>query len=455
MTVDVALLRKYDRPGPRYTSYPPAPQFAESYGPAEYAADLRASAAEGRPLSLYFHLPFCHARCFFCGCNVIITRSHDRVDTYLDQLEREIALVAGMLGPGREVIQLAWGGGTPTHLTPEQIRRLAAAIHAHFAIAPDAETSVEIDPRGIDRAHLEALHEAGFRRASVGVQDFEHDVQQAINREQPYELTRWAVSTLRELGFASVNLDLIYGLPRQTEERLARTLDTVLTLAPDRLAVFSYAHVPWVKRNQAAIDVEELPPPEVKLGMLKRTIERLEAAGFRHIGMDHFARPEDELAVAQREGKLHRNFQGYSTRGGTDLVACGVTGISGLARCYAQNVKELADYDARLAAGQAPTERGLRLSDEDLLRRRVIQELMCNLRLDTTEISRLHGVDFDAHFVAEIGALAELEADGLVLRRPGRIEITALGRLFARNVAMCFDAYLGGRRDQPLYSRTV
>jgi oxygen-independent coproporphyrinogen-3 oxidase len=455
MSVDLGLLRKYDRPGPRYTSYPPAPLFTEAYGPADYAADVRASAAGGRPLSLYFHLPFCHARCFFCGCNVIVTRSHDRVDEYLDHLEREIALVAGMLGPSRPVIQLAWGGGTPTHLTPEQIRRLAAAIRAHFSIAPDAETSVEIDPRGIDRAHLEALREAGFGRASVGVQDFEPEVQQAINREQPYELTRWAVTTLRELGFASVNLDLIYGLPRQNEERFARTLETVLTLAPDRLAVFSYAHVPWVKRNQKAITVEELPPPEVKLAMLKLTIERLAAAGLEHIGMDHFARPEDELAVAQREGKLHRNFQGYSTRGGTDLLAFGVTGISGLARCYAQNVKELEDYYARISAGALPTERGLRLSDDDLLRRQVIQELMCNLRLDTAEISRRLGLDFDRRLAAEIGALAEMEADGLVQRRPGRIEVTSLGRLFVRNVAMCFDAYLGGAAGQPLYSRTV
>lgn len=456
MEIDLDLLRKYDRPGPRYTSYPPAPRFAADYGAPAFRADVAASDLERRPLSLYVHLPFCHARCFFCGCNVEITRNRERIEQYLGYLERELDLVAALVSPGRPVEQLHWGGGTPTYLSPREIRRLAAAIHARFDLAPNAEVSVEIDPRGIEQDHLSALRDGGFSRASVGVQDFDPRVQQAIHREQPYELTRWAVDSLRKLGFTSVNLDLIYGLPLQTEESFARTLDTVLTLTPDRLAVFSYAHVPWVKRNQQAIDAGELPSGETKLRMLRRTIEVLERAGYAHIGMDHFAKPDDELTRAQREGTLRRNFQGYSTRGGTDLLAFGVTGISSLAGSYAQNVKELPAYYQRIDAGELPTERGYRLTPDDRLRRHVIHELMCNLRLDVAALEAETGIDFAGYFSASLLQLRELEQDGLVRREPRSIAVTRLGRLFVRNIAMSFDAYLATQvPGGPLFSRTV
>lgn len=454
--LNLDIMRKYDRPGPRYTSYPTAPQFHESFGAESFFAEIvHSNQNTNRGLSLYFHLPFCDTLCYFCACNMIITHNPKRIDQYLDHLEPEIAMMSRLIDPARKVEQLHWGGGTPTYLAPEQTARLGRFIHEHFSFAANAEVSVEIDPRGLERAHLEALREAGFNRASLGVQDFNHEVQVAVNRVQPYDLTCWTVETLRELGFNSINLDLIYGLPFQTEATFAETLHTILAMQPDRLAIFNYAHVPWMKKHQKMIPTDKLPAPEVKLRMLKRTIETLHQAGYIYIGMDHFAKPEDELAVAQREGLLHRNFQGYSTHADCDLYAFGITGISMLENVYAQNVKELGHYYKRVSGRQLATERGYRLSWDDQLRRYVINKLMCDMRLDLTAIGNAFGINFHEYFRPSLERLRACEADGLLTINRKTIEVSMLGRLLIRNIAMAFDAYLPEKQTQPLYSRTV
>jgi oxygen-independent coproporphyrinogen-3 oxidase len=456
--LNLDVLRKYDRPGPRYTSYPTAPQFHEDFGAEAFFAEIMHSnqnRGRERGLSLYFHLPFCDTLCYFCACNMLITHNPRRIEQYLDHLEQEIAMTSRLIDRDRKVEQLHWGGGTPTYLAPEQTARLGRAIHRHFSFAHDAEVSVEIDPRGLERAHLVALREADFNRASLGVQDFNHEVQVAVNRVQPYELTNWTVETLRELGFSSINLDLIYGLPYQTEKTFAETLDTILTMQPERLAIFNYAHVPWLKKHQRMIPTDKLPSPEMKLRMLKRTIETLHAAGYVYIGMDHFAKPDDELAVAQREGLLYRNFQGYSTHAHCDLYAFGITGISMLENVYAQNVKELGHYYKRLDERQLPTARGYRLSWDDQLRRHVINKLMCDMRLDLRALSKEFSIDAHEYFQSALARLRECEDDGLLTIDDEAIEVSLLGRLLIRNVAMAFDAYLPEQQTQPLYSRTV
>ncbi|MGH7496610.1 MAG: oxygen-independent coproporphyrinogen III oxidase [bacterium] len=458
LDLNLELLSKYDRPGPRYTSYPTAPHFAESFGADSFYDEIiRTNQCEpgARGLSLYFHLPFCDTLCYFCGCNMIITHNPRRIDQYLDHLEREIAGVSALLSPARKVEQLHWGGGTPTYLAPDQIARLGRCIHEHFSFTDGAELSVEIDPRGLERAHLEALRAAGFNRASLGVQDFNHDVQRAVNRVQSFAETNWTLETLRALGFNSINLDLIYGLPFQTEETFTATLQTILTMQADRLAVFNYAHVPWIKKHQSAIPEDKLPGPEMKLRMLKRTIEMLLGAGYVYIGMDHFAKPEDELATAQRQGKLHRNFQGYSTHAHCDLYAFGVTGISMLENVYAQNLKELGHYYKRVSTGQLATMRGYRLSADDRLRRYVINRLMCDMRLELPLVSAAFEVDFKDYFAPALESLRDLEADGLMEMDDTQITISPLGRLLIRNVAMAFDAYLPQHQTRSLFSRTV
>jgi oxygen-independent coproporphyrinogen-3 oxidase len=458
LDINLDILGKYDRPGPRYTSYPTAPHFAESFGAEPfYDAIVRTNQIEPdtRGLSLYFHLPFCDTLCYFCGCNMIITHNPKRIDQYLDHLEREIAQVSALLNPERRVEQLHWGGGTPTYLSPDQIARLGQFIRKHFSFRDDAEVSVEIDPRGLERAHLEALRAAGFNRASLGVQDFNHDVQVAVNRVQSFEETNRALETLRELGFSSINLDLIYGLPLQTEETFAETLQTVLNMRADRLAVFSYAHVPWMKKHQNVIPEAKLPGPAMKLRMLKRTIAMLLEAGYVYIGMDHFAKPDDELAVAQREGKLYRNFQGYSTHAHCDLYAFGVSAISMLENVYAQNAKELGHYYKRVSAGRLATSRGYRLSDDDRLRRYVINKLMCDMRLEVPLVSAAFGIDFMNYFAPALESLRTLAADGLLEMDDTQITISPLGRLLIRNVAMAFDAYLPQLQTRCLFSRTV
>ncbi|RME94675.1 MAG: oxygen-independent coproporphyrinogen III oxidase [Verrucomicrobia bacterium] len=443
MNVDLELVRKYNVPGPRYTSYPPATQFTDSLPVERIEESIRRNNESPRDLSLYFHIPFCESLCWFCGCTTIITLDHRRSGAYVERLGREMATMARRLHPERQVVQLHFGGGTPTFLPPDQIRRLGELIHRHFRLAEDVEAGVEVDPRRLTKDHLRALREIGFNRASMGVQDNNPVVQKAVHRIQPLELTRQAVEWMRELGFKSINIDLIYGLPHQTVDSFRQTLEEIIALQPDRYAVFSYAHVPWMKPAQKILENREhLPSAETKLQLLKLTIERLEAAGYRYIGMDHFAREDDELAVAQREGTLQRNFQGYSTRGGADIYAFGMSSISQTPDAYWQNHKELPAYEADVDAARLPYARGYILTEDDHIRRATIMQIMCNLRIDYAEMSRRLGVDFQEYFARELESLGDLEADGLIRRTAAGFEVTGTGRLLVRIIAMRFDAYL-------------
>jgi oxygen-independent coproporphyrinogen-3 oxidase len=405
-------------------------------------------------LSLYFHLPFCQSLCWFCGCTTVITLNQGKSATYVDYLKREVAQTSRLIDPARRVVQMHLGGGTPTFLRPDELRALGDLIRTHFTVAPDVEAASEIDPRRLERDHLKALREAGFNRISMGVQDNDAKVQKAVHRIQPLELTRQVVEWSRAEGFVSINLDLIYGLPYQTPGSFERTLDEILALRPDRLAVFNYAHVPWIKPAQKILKDDILPSPATKLELLKLTIEKLTASGYVYIGMDHFARADDELAVAQRQKTLQRNFQGYSTRGGTDIYAFGMSAISQTDGLYWQNLKDLPAYYAALDAGQTPLARGYFLTDDDRIRRPTIMRLMCDLGLDYEAMSRLLGVQFEDYFAHELQGLGELETDGLVRRHPGRLEVTDMGRLFVRNIAMRFDPYLAGG-TAGRYSKTV
>ncbi len=443
LTVDLNLVRKYNQPVPRYTSYPPATAFQDEGEPGKLLRHVDAANRDGSlPLSLYVHLPFCESLCWFCGCTTIITRNQQTSADYLAYLEREIDLLAARVHPDRRVVQLHFGGGTPTFFRAEQLTRLMAALRRRFRFAPDAELSVEIDPRRLVREQVEALQAAGFTRASLGVQDFDPVVQQAIHRIQPRALTEQAIRWLREAGFTSINLDLIYGLPNQTAATFADTLAQVRELEPDRLAVFSYAHVPWMKPAQKILERAELPSPEAKLEMFKLGVESLTAHGYTYIGLDHFARAGDELAVAQAAGTLQRNFQGYSTRAGAEILAFGISAISQTPRSYRQNHKDLASYYAAIDAGVAPVARGLELTAEDERRREIIMTLMCQLRLDYTGMSRALGCDFIAVYGAELAQLRPYAADGLIEFLPGGLRVTEAGRLFLRNLAACFDARL-------------
>ncbi|HTQ29697.1 MAG TPA: oxygen-independent coproporphyrinogen III oxidase [Opitutaceae bacterium] len=441
--LDPALIRKYSVPGPRYTSYPPATQFQterEAWGLEEALAEDN---RHGGPLSLYFHLPFCETRCWFCGCNTVITRRREAAAEYLDDLAEEIRLVAAHLDPSRPVAQLHLGGGTPTFLPPEQLRRLGALVRERFHFLPGAEISVEVDPRRLTREHVSALRELGANRASLGVQDTDPRVQLAVHRLQPHMLNYQAVGWLRAEGFQSINVDLIYGLPLQTPASFARTLDDVLTLEPDRLSVFSYAHVPWLKPAQLIFEKrEELPPPEAKLEMFMEAHARLTAAGYVDIGLDHFARPDDELALALHTGTLHRNFQGYSTRSGASLYGFGMSAISQTADTYRQNFKSLPEYRAALMEKRLPIERGLRLTAEDLRRRTIIMRIMCTRRLDYAALSAELGVDFAKAYARELDSLHDLESDGLIERSAAGLSVTPAGSPLLRVIAMRFDAYL-------------
>ena len=408
-----------------------------------------------RDLSLYFHIPFCETLCWYCGCTTVITLNHNQGSRYIDYLEKEVAQMSTLISPRRKAVQLHWGGGSPTFLSPDEIRRLGEIIHRHFNFSSDLEAGVEIDPRRLTRDHIVALREIGFNRASLGVQDFDPVVQEAVHRIQPQAMTEQVLGWVRELGFSSVNFDLIYGLPHQTVESFNRTLDIVLGLQPDRLAVFSYAHVPWVKPAQKILEHKVLPPPEVKLQLLKTVIERLtENNRYVYIGMDHFARPGDELAVAQSRKQLQRNFQGYSTRAGSDIYAFGMSSISQIPDAYWQNEKDLVKYYATLDAGQVPLVRGYLVTDEDKVRRETIMRVMCDLSLDYAAMSQRLGLNFAAHFEREIESLSGFEADGLVRRSSTAMEVTDTGRLFIRNIAMSFDntlAPIGERK----HSRTI
>jgi oxygen-independent coproporphyrinogen-3 oxidase len=455
--ITAELLEKYDRPGPRYTSYPTAPQFSSDFSEASYRQRLTdAATRQNEPLSMYLHIPFCEARCSYCGCNVVISPHRGPEEDYLDALEGELDLLQRALGERRLLSQLHWGGGTPTYLTPEQCERLMAAITARFPLADGAEVAVEIDPCVTSLEHLRTLRRLGFNRLSMGLQDLAPEVQQAVARIQPLELTREHVVEARRLGFASVNVDIIYGLPLQTEAGFRRTTQTVIRdLEPDRVACFSYAHVPWIKPHQRQLDEQTLPRGWQKFRLFAGAAEEFAAAGYRFVGFDHFARPGDELADALEDGRIHRNFMGYTVMPASDQVGVGVTSIGDLAGAYAANLRNLAGYQRAVDGGSLPVERGIRRSAEDELRGAVIRRIICSLELDFSWVEQHYGVEFGQHFADALSELAEMVDDGLVEIDDRALRITPRGRFFLRNACMPFDAYLKRPTDGPLYSRTV
>ena len=454
ISVHTDLIHRYDRPGPRYTSYPTAPHFSSEFTPVDWELAMSENnLTPDRDLSLYVHIPFCDTLCWFCGCTTIISRRKEASARYVDALLREIDLYAERIHPGRRVVQIHWGGGTPTHLSPEQIERVGRHLHDRFRVSGDAEISCEMDPRGLENGHIEALRLVGFNRASIGVQDFNPVVQKAINRIHDEALVGDVVARIRAAGFASINMDLIYGLPHQTPDSFADTLDRVRRLNSDRLAVFSYAHVPWMMPHQKLIHENDLPHPTDKALMLAHVVASLTEEDWTYIGMDHFARSSDDLAVAQRNGTLQRNFQGYSTRSGVDIHAFGISSISQLPNAYAQHSKQLGAWYDAVDAGRLPLAKGVRLSPDDVQRRHVIMRLMCDMRLDFDALSEQLGVAFPEVFRRELAALDMFMDDGLLEKTHGGLRVTDTGRLFVRNMAMTFDAYLGV--GQARYSRTV
>ena len=455
VSLDLDLIRKYSVAGPRYTSYPPATQFTDKL------PDLRleeAIADDNRPgagpLSLYFHLPFCETRCWFCGCTTVITRRRASAGEYLVDLTKEVELTAARMDTKRLVSQVHFGGGTPTFSPPDELRRLGALIHKHFKLAPDCEFSIEVDPRRLTEDHVKALKEIGGNRASLGVQDTNAAVQLAVHRIQPHDLNIQVFNWLRSYGFRSLNVDLIFGLPLQTPESFAHTIDDVLGLNPDRLSVFSYAHVPWIKPAQKIFDDRaNLPDAETKLAMFAMAHRKLTEAGYVDVGLDHFARPDDELAVAQREGTLHRNFQGYSTRAGASLYGFGMSSISQTSDTFRQNIKDLAAWREALAKNQLPSERGYRLTEEDQRRRVLVMSIMCHRKLDYAALTRELGVDVPTVYAKEIASLTDLEADGLLKRTSTGVTVTPIGGPLLRVIAMRFDAYLSKAPNR--HSKTI
>ncbi len=457
-SVDIGLLRKYSGPGPRYTSYPTAPLFSAAFGPQQYRdAIARTNAAENdAPLSLYFHFPYCDTLCYFCGCTMLVTNHREQIAEYNTYLKKEIDMVAPAIGRHRRVVQLHWGGGTPSYLDPDEIRDIGLYIRDRFTFDEDIEAGVEIDPRGLTVDHMKALKESGFNRISMGVQDFDPKVQEAVNRVQPESITRDAVRWSRELGFHSINLDLIYGLPFQTLATFAETVDKVIEIAPDRLAVFNYAHVPWLKPHQKLILPETLPGLDEKLEIFKMTIEKLVAAGYWNVGMDHFAKQTDELAMAQKNRTLYRNFQGYSTKAGCDLYGFGMSAIGQFHETYQQNRKTVKEYFDALNAPELPTYLGYTMTADDHIRKDVIMKLMCDMELDKAEVERSHRLVFDEYFADALPKLRTFIDDGLVTHTKEKIVVHGMGRLVIRNIAMCFDAYIEKMMaEKPIFSKTV
>lgn len=457
LVIDPVLIRKYDVSGPRYTSYPTADRFVEAFGETELRQwlDRRDLGGSGQPMSVYVHLPFCDTLCHYCACNKVITRDHSKSAQYIKYLDKELALLAPSLDGPQPIGQLHWGGGTPTFLAREEMQTLMQVLRRHFVPTPDAEISIEVDPRRADPGTLAFLAGLGFNRVSLGVQDFDAQVQKAVHRHQTEEETRRVVGEARAAGFGSVNLDLIYGLPKQSLEGFNRTLDQVIALDPDRIALYSYAHLPKVFKPQRRISAADLPSAETKLQILSLAIGRLTRAGYLYIGMDHFARPDDELALAQAQGRLQRNFQGYSTRRGSDLVGLGVSAIGAIGPTYYQNRKSLAEYYAELDAGRLPVARGLELRADDLARRAVIQQLACHFRLSMESIELAHLIDFNAYFADELKDLRRLEAEGLVELHEDWIVVTAKGRLLVRVICAVFDRYLRERAARAEYSKVI
>jgi len=456
LRVGEEFLARYNRPGPRYTSYPTAPVWNDSFGPSDLERVHEEAERARSPVSLYMHIPFCESLCLFCACNVIIQKDKRVAPPYLEVLKREMDRVSRSVSKEREVVQFHWGGGTPTYLTPEQIEDLFGAVRARFTFAVDAEIGIEVDPRVTSREHLETLRRLGFNRLSMGIQDFHAEVQKAIHRIQPFELTRDLLFAARELGFDSINVDLIYGLPYQTPERFAHTVDQILELAPDRVALFSYAHVPWLKKQQGSF-AAHLPEGMQKFEIFRTGLLKFLEAGYLYIGMDHFAKPGDELAISQQKRTLHRNFQGYTTKAGADLYGMGVTAISGIQNAYAQNHRELAAWEKAVGERGIATMRGYRLSEDDRLRRAVISRLLCHTVVIKEEIAREFGIDFDRYFADELGRLEASREDGLVSLKAEEIRATWMGRIFIRNLAMVFDPYLEKQQlaAKPLFSKTL
>ncbi len=456
LNVTREILDRYNVAGPRYTSYPTAPEWQDSFGPADFAQALRQSneARPARPLSLYMHLPFCERLCLFCGCNVVINKNHEVAIPYLEKLEWEIDQLSKIVDASRPVIQFHWGGGTPTYLSAAQLEHLFLYAQERFRFAPDAEIGIEIDPRVTREDQLTTLRRLGFNRISMGIQDFNPAVQKIIRRIQPYEQTKATFDLCRQLAFESINIDLIYGLPLQTPESFLDSVDKVIALSPDRVAMFSYAHVPWLKKQQGAI-ARYVPQGMDKFQIFRAGIERFTGAGYLYIGMDHFARPGDELCVAQNNRTLHRNFQGYTTKAGADLLGLGVSSISGIDRTYAQNQRALKDYGAAIERQELPTMRGIMLNDDDVLRRAVISRLLCHCVLHKAEVEAEFGIRFDEYFAGELEKLEAFRADGLVNLSAQSISVTQLGRIFIRNVGMVFDKYLQQPKDKPVFSKTL
>ncbi len=454
---DPALIEKYNTAGPRYTSYPTAVQFTEDFGSDDYRAAAERSNADGRDLSLYFHIPFCDTVCFYCACNKVWTRDRSKTTPYMERLFREIELQGELFDRERVVAQLHWGGGTPTFISHDEMRALMDKTRQHFNLLEDdsGEYSIEIDPREATAETVALLRELGFNRMSLGVQDFNPQVQKAVNRIQSEEETFTVLHAARENGFKSINVDLIYGLPYQTKDSFLETLEKLLVVAPDRFSVFNYAHLPELFPTQKRMDPTTMPTPQQKLDILAATIERLTEAGYVYIGMDHFAKPDDELVVAQRAGTLYRNFQGYSTHAECDLVAMGATSISLIDNTYAQNLKALPDYYARIDADELAIFRGVVLTEDDELRRDVIMKLMSNFVLDLPALEAQWGIDFHEYFADELARLQDMAADGLLTLREKGLEVLPRGRLLIRNIAMVFDAYLKQPRKPARYSRVI
>lgn len=446
-----ALIRKYSTPGPRYTSYPTAPQWSDSVGEAEYRQAL-ARVSPDDSLALYVHLPFCEKLCYYCGCNIQITHDKSRSRSYVEQVISELGLVADNLR-SKAMVQISWGGGTPTFLTLDEIRALQTAILSHFTLQPGAEVSIEIDPRVTTEAQLRLLREIGFNRTSLGVQDFNPQVQEAVNRIQPAEQTRAILDLCRSLGFEGINFDLIYGLPFQTFESFELTVDQVIAMRPDRIALYNYARLPSLLKHQSILEKHPMPDADARVAIFTMALDRLTAAGYLAIGMDHFALKQDSLSRALEEGSLYRNFMGYTVRHANHLIGVGASSIGEVGGGFFQNIKKASEYEAAIAGGRLPTQRGMVLSDDDLRRKWIIQSLMCRFQLDPTEFERTFGASFGKDFETELQSLRPFEGDGILEAHSGKYAVTELGRLFVRNVAMVFDAYLS--RQKATFSRTV
>ncbi|MDX8400617.1 MAG: oxygen-independent coproporphyrinogen III oxidase [Gallionellaceae bacterium] len=454
LEVDLELIRRLDKKGPRYTSYPTADRFVETFSAVDYAGWTSQREAGG-PLSLYFHIPFCNTLCFYCACNKVITKDRSLSEKYVKYMIKELEMQAAVLGEDRLVEQLHWGGGTPTFLSDEQMLELMNATRKHFKLVEDGEYSIEIDPRKVSDETIALLAELGFNRISIGVQDFDPLVQSAVNRIQSEEETLRIINAARANGFKSVSIDLIYGLPKQTIDGVRTTLDKVIASNPDRLSIYNYAHMPTIFKPQRRINENDLPAAQVKLDILSMAVKTLTDAGYVYIGMDHFAKPDDELAVAQRQHRLHRNFQGYSTHSDCDLIAIGVSSIGKVGPTYSQNFREPDDYYDAIDRGVLPIMRGMELNDDDMIRRAIIQDLMCHFELTKESINATYKIDFDQYFVTELDELREYEGEGLLELTPELISVTPKGRMLIRSICMIFDKYLRTRLKHANYSKVI